>query len=279
MATRAEELSFDGVFFSGHLTLPTARRSRYPYRSDGSFPLRPDQNVLEPVTEATYLAAVTERVHLGFSVLVLPYRHPVLAAKMIATLDVLSQGRVILGVGAGWLEEEFLALGANFPDRGQVTDEHIHLMKTLWTLDEPDFKGQHNSLSGMTMYPKPAQKPHPPIWTGGISQRALRRAARLSDGWHAIRLTPDGIKEVHSQLKQYRKQSGQTFSGYVRSRRLERCRNDLASPLYAHLSITEICYRWGFNASAHFSRAFREQFKQSPRDYRREQAGTLPAAD
>lgn len=214
LARRSEELGFDGVFLSDHLTLPTVPRSHYPYRSDGAFPLRPDHDVLEPITAATYLAAVTSKVQLGFSVLVLPYRHPVLNAKMLATLDVFSTGRLIVGVGVGWMEEEFLALGSDFAHRGQVTDEHIQLMKSLWTRDEPDFFGQHYRISEMTMYPKPVQKPHPPIWTGGITERALLRAARLSDGWHGIRMNPEGITGVAHCLKRMREEAGQEFTGF-----------------------------------------------------------------
>ena len=214
LARRSEELGFDGVFLSDHVTLPTVPRSRYPYRSDGAFPLRPDQDVLEPVTAATYLAAMTNRVQLGFSVLVLPYRNPVLNAKMLTTLDVFSGGRLIVGVGVGWLEEEFLALGSDFPHRGQVTDEHILLMKSLWTRDQPDFSGQHYRISEMTMYPKPVQKPHPPIWTGGITTRALRRAASIGDGWHGIRMNPEDIAGVAHRLQRMREESGRDFTGF-----------------------------------------------------------------
>ena len=229
LACRSEELGFDGVFLSDHLTLPTVPGSRYPYRSDGAFPLRPDQDVLEPVTAAAYLAAVTHRVQLGFSVLVLPYRNPVLNAKTLATLDIFSSGRLIVGIGVGWMEEEFRALGSDFPHRGQITDEHVELMKSLWTRDEPDFSGRHYRVSEMTMYPKPSQKPHPPIWTGGISPRALSRAARLSDGWHGIRMTPQGITDVAPQLRSLREESGRSFSGFEVSLRagLDLTRTDL----------------------------------------------------
>ena len=231
LAQRAEASGFDGAFLSDHLVLPTTPRSRYPYRSDGAFLLRPDENILEPVVAASYLAAVTSRLQLGFSVLVLPYRHPVLNAKMLATLDVLSGGRLIAGVGVGWMEEEFLALGSDFPNRGQVTDEHIRLLKNLWTRDEPEFSGRHYQLSEMTMYPKPVQKPHPPIWTGGISNRALRRAACLTDGWHGIRMTPEQIPGVCEQLKQMREESDQRWDGFEVSLRagLDFTRTDLPS--------------------------------------------------
>ncbi len=220
LARRAEELGFDGVFLSDHLTLPTTPRSRYPYRSDGTFPLRPDENILEPITTSTYLAAVTSRLDLGFSVLILPYRQPVLNAKMLATLDVFSGGRLIVGVGAGWMQEEFAALGSDFAHRGGVTDEHVQLLKDLWTLDEPEFSGRHYQLSGMTMYPKTVQRPHPPIWIGGNSKRALRRAARLGDGWHGMRMTPEAIASVRQQLQILREDMAQDFSRFEVSLRV-----------------------------------------------------------
>ena len=220
LAHRAEELGFDGVFVSDHLILPTAPGSRYPYRSDGTFPLRPDENILEPVTTLAYLAAVTTRLHLGFSVLVLPYRHPVLNAKMLANLDVCSGGRLIVGVGVGWMKEEFAALGSDYAHRGQVTDEHIRLLQTLWGRDESEFAGEHYQVSGMTMYPKTAQRPHPPIWSGGISPRALRRAARLGDGWHGIRMTPEEIAGVRRQLEALRQEEGRDLRRFDLSMRV-----------------------------------------------------------
>lgn len=220
LAHRAEELEFDGVFLSDHVILPTAPGSRYPYRSDGTFPLRPDENILEPVTMMAYLAATTTTVHLGFSVLVLPYRHPVLNAKMLATLDVCSGGRLIVGAGVGWMLEEFAALGSDYAHRGEVTDEHIRLLQTLWTRDEPQFVGDHYQISGMTMYPKTAQRPRPPIWTGGISPRALRRSADLGDGWHGIGMGPVDISRVRQQLQAMREESGRGFEGFELSLRV-----------------------------------------------------------
>ncbi len=220
LARQAEGLGFDGIFLSDHLTLPTTPHSRYPYRSDGTFPLRPDQDILEPVTAASYLAAVTSSIRLGFSVLVLPYRQPVLNAKMLSTLDVLSAGRLIVGAGVGWMEEEFVALGSDYAHRGAVTDEHIELLRALWTRDEPKFAGRHFQLSDMTMYPKCVQKPHPPIWTGGITDRALQRAARLADGWHGIRLVPQDLKEIAGKLKNLREQSRSDSNDFEVSLRL-----------------------------------------------------------
>ena len=208
LTVRAEELGFDGAFVSDHLVLPTTPGSRYPYRSDGAFPLRPDEKILEPVTTLAYLSAVTSRISLGFSVLVLPYRHAVLNAKMLSTLDVYSGGRLIVGVGVGWMKEEFDVLDSDYENRGQVTDEHIRLLQSLWRRDEPDFAGNYYRFSGMTMYPKPAQRPYPPIWTGGITRRAMRRAAHLSDGWHGVRLAPDEIGEIGKQLEELLAETG-----------------------------------------------------------------------
>jgi probable F420-dependent oxidoreductase len=207
LAQQAEALGFDGVFLSDHLVVPTHPRSRYPYRSDGVFPLGPGQPVLEPVTALSFLAAATSRVRLGLSVLVLPYRHPVLAAKMLATLDRFSHGRLIVGVGVGWLAEEFQALGADYARRGSVAEEQLELLKLLWTQDQPRFAGRHYKVDGITCLPKPVQQPHPPLWAGGTSPRALSRAARLADGWHGIRQAPEDIARVTGELHRLRREA------------------------------------------------------------------------
>ena len=213
LAQRAEALGFDGVFLSDHLVLPTSPSSSYPYRSDGVFPLRPEYPVLEPVTALSYLAAVTNRVRLGLSVLVLPYRHPVLAAKMLATLDHFSHGRLIVGVGVGWLAEEFQALGADFAQRGSVAEEQLELLKLLWTQDQPRFAGRHYQVEGVSCLPRPVQQPHPPIWAGGTSPRALSRAARLADGWHGIRRAPEDIARVAGELQRLLRQANRENLG------------------------------------------------------------------
>jgi len=148
-------------------------------------------------------------------VLILPYRNPLLAAKILATLDVLSEGRVILGAGVGWMEEEFQALGLDtFPHRGAVTDEYIRLFKEVWTKDDPQFQGQYCQTSGVGFEPKPVQKPHPPIWIGGHTGPALRRAAALGDGWMPIGLRPPAVLEPEelavkiARLRQLTRQAG-----------------------------------------------------------------------
>lgn len=219
IAHAAEELGYHGVFLSDHIAIPTELRSAYPYRSDGRFPLTASDRILEPVTTLAYLAAMTAGVQLGFSVLVLPYRHPVLNAKMLGTLDVISNGRLIVGAGVGWMEEEFAALGAKYDARGEVTDEHIALLKAFWTNPEPDVSGAHYSVCGLGMAPMPASRPHPPIWTGGISQPALRRAANLADGWHGVRQSPADVARVAARIAELRSSRGDGIDGFTMSLR------------------------------------------------------------
>ena len=219
VARRAEDLGYDSVFLSDHIAIPTELHSAYPYRSDGRFPLTAADRILEPVTTLAYLAAVTTRLHLGFSVLVLPYRHPVLNAKMLGTLDVISDGRLIVGAGVGWMAEEFAALDSDFNARGSVTDEHITLLRAFWTQPAPEVHGNRYSVSGLGMSPRPVTQPHPPIWTGGISPPALRRAASLADGWHGVRQSPTDVARVVSRIGELRASGGEAMNGFTISLR------------------------------------------------------------
>ena len=196
LAQRAEDLAFDSVWVSDHIVVPRQVDSFYPYAPDGVPTFLPDEPYYEPLAALNFLAGCTQRVRLGTHVLILPYRNPVLTAKILSTLDVLSGGRVILGAGVGWCEEEFQALGLNtYQERGAVTDEYIQLYKELWTKDNPEFHGKYYQLSGSGFQPKPVQKPHPPIWIGGHTGPAIRRAAKYGDGWMPIGLRPPAILE------------------------------------------------------------------------------------
>jgi probable F420-dependent oxidoreductase len=196
LAQRAEDLGFDSVWVSDHIILPRQVASFYPYAADGVAVFRPDEDYYEALAALNFLAGCTRRVRLGTHVLILPYRNPVLTAKILATLDVLSGGRLILGTGVGWMEEEFQALGLNtYAERGAVSDEYIHVFKELWTQEQPTFQGKYYQLSGAGFQPKPVQKPHPPIWIGGHTGPAIRRAAALGDGWMPIGLRPPAILE------------------------------------------------------------------------------------
>ncbi|HSB71219.1 MAG TPA: LLM class F420-dependent oxidoreductase [Candidatus Methylomirabilis sp.] len=187
----ADDLQYDSVWITDHVVIPKAITSRYPYSPDGRLDLEAAQHYLDPLTVMSYLAGVTERATIGSSVLILPYRNPVLVAKMVATLDVLSRGRVILAVGVGWMREEFEALNlTTFAERGAATDEYIRILRELWTKEWPSYRGRFYSFDEVRFYPKPVQKPHPPVWIGGHTKAAIRRAALLGDGWHPIGLRP-----------------------------------------------------------------------------------------
>jgi len=186
---RGEALGFHSVMIADHVVFPPAIASKYPYTVSGVFPGGGD--ALEQLTLMAFVAGRTRTLRLVTSVMILPYRNPVLTAKMLATIDVLSRGRVTVGVGVGWLREEFEALDApDFERRGTVSDEYIRIFKTLWTQDPASFEGEFYRFEALRCLPQPVQKPHPPIWIGGHSAPALRRAARLGDGWHPVGANP-----------------------------------------------------------------------------------------
>lgn len=168
----------------------------------------------------SYVAGATNRCRLGMSVLVLPFRNPVLNAKMVTTLDVLSGGRVIFGIGVGWMPEEFEAMGASYEHRGTLTDEHIEMFKALCADGKAEYHGEHFDYSGMTFFPKPVQRPHPPVWVGGNTRAALRRTARLGDAWHGIRLTPAELTHKRRQLRDLCEQAGRPPQGVQTTLRL-----------------------------------------------------------
>lgn len=189
LVQRGEALGFASVMIADHIVFPTAIDSKYPYTVSGVFPGQGD--ALEQLTLMAYVAARSRRLRIVSSVMILPYRNPVATAKMLATVDVLSGGRVTVGVGVGWLREEFEALAApDFDRRGSVSDEYIRIFRTLWTESPASFDGRFYRFKDLQCLPHPVQKPHPPIWIGGHSSAALRRAARLGDGWHPVGANP-----------------------------------------------------------------------------------------
>ena len=205
LVQRGESLGFASVMIADHLVFPVTIKSRYPYTVSGDFPGKGD--VLDQLSLMAFVAAKTTRLRLVTSVMIVPYRNPVLTAKALATIDVLSKGRVTLGVGVGWMREEFEALGApDFDRRGAVTDEYLRILKTLWTESPASFSGRFYRFDALHCRPQPVQKPHPPIWVGGHSKAALRRAARLGDGWHpvganaAVPLPPSELRLLVEEL-------------------------------------------------------------------------------
>jgi probable F420-dependent oxidoreductase len=191
LAQAAEELGFDSIWISDHVVVPERISSSYPYSVDGQFPTSATEPYLDPLASLSFVGGMTRRIRLGTHVLVLPYRHPLLTAKMIATLDNLSGGRVDLGIGVGWMREEFEALDSpSYERRGAVTDEQVRLFKTVWTEDVASFEGEFYRFDRLGAHPQPLQKPHPPIWVGGHTPPALRRTGRLADGWLPIGARP-----------------------------------------------------------------------------------------
>jgi probable F420-dependent oxidoreductase len=190
IATEAEQIGFDYVTVSDHIMIPTSIASRYPYSESGEFPSGAAAERLEQLTAATFIAASTSRLRIVTSVMVVPHRPAVLTAKILATLDYLSRGRLTLGIGAGWCEEEFVAIGAPaFAERGTVTDEWMAVCRELWTAEHPSFNGTYVKFSEVLFPPKPVQRPIP-IWVGGESGPALRRTAAYGDAWYPIGTNP-----------------------------------------------------------------------------------------
>jgi len=199
--------------------IPWRVESRYPYNATGAFPLPPTGDFLEPLTALAMVAGVTDRVSLGTSVLVLPHRHPVLAAKMLATLDHLAPGRVICGAGVGWMREEIELLGAPYARRGAWSDEAIGVMRTCWTEERPTFAGEFFRFDPVGSRPRPARGTIP-IWIGGHSERAFRRVAELGDGWHAALPTHAELARALPRLREACAKAGRDFASLTLSARL-----------------------------------------------------------
>ena len=215
VAEQAEVLGYDTVWFSDHIIIPTEVKSFYPYHPSGQMQFNPSEPYWEPLTAMSYVAGRTSRIRLGTSVLILPYRNPLVTAKTLATLDVLSNGRVTLGAGVGWMEEEFKALGLDtYPRRGAYSDECIRILRVLWTQENPSFKGKFHQFANVRCEPRPVQPGGIPIWVGGHTAPAVRRAGRLADGWQPLvqrppaDLPPAEMKEKITQLRAFAEAAG-----------------------------------------------------------------------
>ena len=193
LTLRAEELALDGVFVPDHILAKPATTQHY------------GANWPDPFSLLAYLAGRTRRIHLGASVIVLPYRNGLVAAKAAATVDQVSGGRFIFGVGVGWDEAEFTDLGLPFRERGRMSDDYLRAIKAAWSADVPAYKGRYLDFSGATFAPRPVQTPGPPIWVGGapgaLSDAPVRRAAELGDAWHPLGLTLDDLERGVATLR------------------------------------------------------------------------------
>jgi probable F420-dependent oxidoreductase len=214
IAARAEALGFESVWVPEHLVFPTEIRSRYPYAADGVPPVRVDTPHLDPLILLTHIAAATRTIRLGTNIYLLPLRHPLLTARLAVSVDVLSGGRLTLGVGVGWLREEFEAVGVDFESRGARTRECVRALKTLWTEAAPEHHGRFFDFGPVRFEPKPVQRPHLPIVFGGETEAALKRAAALGDGWYGVGHTPETARRQVDALAVLRAAAGRADSPF-----------------------------------------------------------------
>ncbi len=230
VATRAEALGYTSVWVTDHIAMPLTIQSPYPYTASRRPPWDPSIPYLDAFTALTWAAAVTRRVLLGTSVLVLPMRPPLAVAKTAGTLDYLSGGRVILGIGAGWMAEEFELLGQAFGDRGRRTVEAVRVLKACWSGDPVSFTGASYQFAPFAMAPKPRQGARLPVLGGGESDAALRRVAEVCDGWHPLGLDPDAFGTARARLERFVTRAGRSMAEILLT-----VRPGLANPLTPEL--------------------------------------------
>jgi probable F420-dependent oxidoreductase len=196
VARTAEQCGFESLWAPDHSAIPDGHQTKCPYTPDGEIPGGPDAPLVEPLSALSFIAGLTSKIKLGTGVMILPQRHPLYVAKEVATLDLISAGRAILGIGSGWCAEEFTALGLDFHQRGKRTDEALQALRALWRDDPSTFEGTHFRFQRIRSFPKPVQKGGVPIVVGGHSRAAARRAARYGDGFYP--LTPIVDMDVSS---------------------------------------------------------------------------------
>jgi probable F420-dependent oxidoreductase len=224
-AREAERGGIASLWVSDHVVIPRATSG---YGRGGTFPHPPDKPYLDPVTMLAATAMCTSRPRLGSSVFILGHRHPVAMAKMLATIDALSNGRLICGVGVGWWKEELEIFGVPFKGRGRQADEILRAFKALWTTENPSFAGEFFRFRDIGFAPKPVQKPHPPLWIGGASPGAFRRVVALGDGWHASPRSLEDFRQGLEELRMTAETAGRSFETIEVSLRF-----NLSDPLVA----------------------------------------------
>ena len=224
VARTAEQCGFESLWAPDHSAIPDGHQTKCPYTPDGQIPGGPDAPLVEPISALSFVAGLTSKIKLGTGVMILPQRHPFYVAKEMATLDLMSAGRAILGIGSGWCAEEFAALGLDFHQRGKRTDEAMQALRVLWRNDPSTFEGAHFNFRHIRSFPKPLQPGGVPILVGGHSRAAARRAARYGDGFYP--LTPivdtdlskiDFVKEIEGLIGLLREEcdkAGRKFDGF-----------------------------------------------------------------
>jgi probable F420-dependent oxidoreductase len=204
-ARAAEDLGYESVWMGEHIAFPAELKSTYPYDPTGRPPVRMDAPIVDPITAFAFLAGLTTKIKFATGVFILPLRNPFALAKQIATLDQLSNGRFLFGIGIGWLKEEFEWVGMRWDDRAARNNEYLKLMTALWSQKDPVFKGKTVSTEGFKFEPKTIQQPHPPFIFGGNTEPAMKRAARLGDGWYGVTKSVEEAAELVRQLREIEK--------------------------------------------------------------------------
>jgi probable F420-dependent oxidoreductase len=212
MARGADERGFAEIWLAEHVVLFDQHDSVYPYASDGRFPIQGESGLLDPFPVIGMIAAVTQSIRIGTGICLVPQRNPVYTAKEVATADWLCNGRFDFGVGVGWLAEEFAALDAPFEHRGARTSEYVAVMKTLWCDPVSSYDGRFYQLPACRLEPKPVQSPHPPIYFGGESDAALRRVAKIGQGWYGFNLRPEAMAPRLQRLDELLTEAGRSRS-------------------------------------------------------------------
>ena len=207
MARKAEELGFESFWCAEHPFIPVQSESRFPGSEDGVIP-ETYSHFIDPFVALARASGTTSRIKLGTGIVLVPERHPLLLAKEVSTLDLFSGGRFLFGIGAGWLREETQIMGGDFDHRWSQTRESILAMKELWTRTDAEFHGKYYDFPPVRSYPKPAQKPHPPVLLGGGAKNVLQRVASWGDGWLPNRVTPDQLRESRATLDRLAKENG-----------------------------------------------------------------------
>jgi probable F420-dependent oxidoreductase len=213
LAQHAESTGFDSIWLADHVAFPVHYKSQYPYGPKGAFPTSSSDPLMEPVATMAVLVGATKRVRIGTAALIMPYRNPVLLARMLVTLDHFSGGRIVLGAGVGWLEEEFNVLDTyDFKKRGRVTDEYLEIFKAICAGGEVGYRGETYAFEPVFSSPGSLQRPHPPILIGGLSDPALRRVVRQGNGWLAVTAGPEQLKASLAKLKGLADAEGRPFA-------------------------------------------------------------------
>jgi len=207
IAQRAEALGYDSLWTVERLLWPVNPQTPYPVTPDGRLP-EEYKHVLDPLDSLTYAAALTTKIGLGTSVLDMPYYNPVVLARRLSSIDVLSNGRLCVGLGLGWSKDEMEAAGAELKDRGAKADEFLQVLKAIWTTNPAEFHGKYYQLPKSYILPKPVQKPHPPIYLAAFAPPALQRLARMADGWNPVAIPVAGMAQMFQGIQQMAKAAG-----------------------------------------------------------------------